>query len=669
MMRSVLDAPASLLQAASDGTPSLSKWETIGHADQEMVVALVVRNADLMTSNLGGLQGFGQCFPFPASYTLGEHGFAEGLLAAIPWVLTGEPILSYNFMLWIGYFLSGFSMFLLVRNFTGDARAGLLGGLFLQWVPGRIVDGGHPFLHAEFWLPLALLCLHRLFVTGRVRAAAGVAFFLGMQALGSFYLILGVIPVVLVYVPFLFWRHREHRWKALGLSLAAGSFVAVVGLWVLLPYLETREAWSVLGGRDSLLLPIEAFLPGQYSFPGWIFASLILLGIADRFRGPRSCDGEDPRLVMLLASGIILSCSTYGLRIPGTDIVVPSLLALLSGTVPGLDAVRALGVMSNILWVPLAWIAGYGARAVLENFSLRLQGALFVALALGVGAIRFWPPLAVANFGRPLAVESRNVRPSEEDIALVRSRRASALLHVPMTKRGPDLPTGTASAQLLLGSFSPSPTTSCYNSFASPFASQIGQLAQRLPRASSSEALSALGIDTVLFHRSEATVRHEQWFEDHFRESPEAAARVVSLGETETLSGYHLNGRLPTTSSSSVLHRGMAYEQLWKDPDSRTVSFWIRNRGREVYLEPEPRKLREGYIMWVDEAGAPVSRVPVMFLMPIALAPGERMALNIDVEPPPGDDVHLGYLSLRGGKWKGIALARVRRESESLPSD
>ena len=87
-----------------------------------------------------------------------------------------------------------------------------------------------------------------------------------------------------------------------------------------------------------------------------------------------------------------------------------------------------------------------------------------------------------------------------------------------------------------------------------------------------------------------------------------------------------------------------------------------------MYLEPEPRKLREGYIMWVDEAGAPVSRVPVMFLMPIALAPGERMALNIDVEPPPGDDVHLGYLSLRGGKWKGIALARVRRESESLPS-
>jgi hypothetical protein len=73
--------------------------------------------------------------------------------------------------------------------------------------------------------------------------------------------------------------------------------------------------------------------------------------------------------------------------------------------------------------------------------------------------------------------------------------------------------------------------------------------------------------------------------------------------------------------------------------------------------------------MWVDEAGAPISRVPVKFLMPIALGPGGRLGLEVAIEPPPGQNVHLGYLSLAGGKWKDIARARVRRENASLASD
>jgi hypothetical protein len=74
-------------------------------------------------------------------------------------------------------------------------------------------------------------------------------------------------------------------------------------------------------------------------------------------------------------------------------------------------------------------------------------------------------------------------------------------------------------------------------------------------------------------------------------------------------------------------------------------------------------------VRWVDEAGAPISRVPVKFLMPIALGPGGRLGLEVAIEPPPGQNVHLGYLSLAGGKWKDIARARVRRENASLASD
>ena len=97
LMREVLPAPGSLLQtfetAENDDT---TKWSRLATADQAMVVALVANNADALTSDPTALARGGQCFPLENSFTLGEHGCAEGILAAIPWLVTGDPVLTYN---------------------------------------------------------------------------------------------------------------------------------------------------------------------------------------------------------------------------------------------------------------------------------------------------------------------------------------------------------------------------------------------------------------------------------------------------------------------------------------------------------------------------------------------------------------------------------------------
>ena len=666
MLRAVALQPATLLQTKGDAQGGYTDWQLLGQADQEMVVSLVVRNADLISSDPGALRGLGQCFPFPASFTLGEHAFAEGLIAAVPWALTGEPILAYNFMLLVGYFLSGIGMFVLVRHFTGSPAAGFVSGLLLQWMPNRLLDGGHPFLHAEFWLPFALLFLHRLFVTGYVRAMLGVAFFLGLQALESFYLILGVVVVVGIYVPFLFWRHSAHRWKALGMALVAGGWVLLIGLFVLGPYLETRSLWPVLQGRDSLLLPIEALLPGRIMFPGWIFSALLLLGLVDRIRRRRSCDGEDPRIPMFCAALLILVCSTYGLRVPGTSIAVPSPLVLLAGIVPGLDAVRALGVMSNIAWVPMVFIAGYGALWVFEWVGPRRARWVLAGLATGIAVTRFVPEVASMTYGEDLIVAARDARPSEAEVSLIREAAPSVVLHLPMAVTGPVTPDGAASEQLLLGSFSPSPTTTCYNSFVSPYAAQVGQLSRHLPGIASIDALAAMGIDTVVLHKrgiqtSGWLQRFLEWFRKKSTESPEVRERIELLGETDRILVYRISGKTPTSSSQRMLSRGMAYEEPWRAGEDRTVRFWARNRGDLVYRDPGPPGYRQGSVLWVDEQGEAVRRDSVEFLMPLALAPGARLGLDVVIEPPPGDQVYLGYLSPANGPWKGFALARVRR--------
>ena len=661
LLREVLPAPESLLQTYQgvtddDGT----RWSRIASADQAMVVALVANNADSLTSNPASLAHGGQCFPMENSFTLGEHGFAEGILASLPWLATGDPVLTYNGLLLVGYFLSGFSMYLLATYFTGDPRAGVLAGLLLQLQPGRITDAGHPYLHAEFWLVFALLSLHRLFFRGQLRSAVGVAFFLGMLALESLYLILGTIPVVLLYVGFLFWRHRKYRWKALVACMAAGLWVVGVAFLVFGPYLETRSAWPVLGGRVALLPLFTVFHPGEPLFPGWIFLSLFTIAVMDRCRGPRRGHREDPRWVMTGAAVCLVWLGTNGVGIPGTGIYMPGLYPLAKGFIPGLDAIRAPGQLLNIVWVPLALLAAYGALALFSAMSNRLGWCVFVVLMLGIFGIRFVPSFAVLNFGRDMQMTARNVRPSPQDVALMHQLPPGAVLHLPMSASGPVTPGPFQAEQLLLGSFSPRATTTCYNSFETPYAGQIGQLAGALPGTSGVAALDSIGVDSVIFHRNRIP-KYEQWFRDKAATMDPVQPRLVLLGETESLLVYKLESSLEPAALPVVLDAGIGPVQVLAEKESNPIVFTVENRSEQVYRSGGPLGYADGVVQWLSHAGDRVAAEDVKFLLPLALGPGGRMSLDIDLEPPEAPGRYHGYLYLKGDPGRPIGLARIRR--------
>ena len=629
-------------------------WGLLGRTDQSMVLSVVMRNADLLLSDPAALRGWGPCFPFPQSFTLGEHAFGEGVLAMLPWAVTGDPILSYNFVLLITFFLPGFTMFVWARYFTGSAAAGFIAGMLFQLIPSRIFDGGHPFLHADYWFPLAMLALHRLFVTGRAGYAFLLAALLVLQSFASIYLLIGIFVILTVYGSFLLWRHPQYRARGLAASLSVVVVVTGFAVWLLNPYLTTREQWDLLAGRDAIFAPLQSFLPGDFGFPGWVFAGLVLIGLLDRGRGPILRAGEDPRLIMVVAIVILVLATFSGLPTMGGGTPFPPLLVWLSDIVPGLDAVRAPSIAGLMIWGPLALVAGYGARALLAKRGRLVEIAGFSVLVLGIAAFRFVPALASASFGPDVSeVEAWRARPAESNIALAQSFFRGAIAELPVGKASNPLTNFHEADRLLLNSYAPHPTTSCYNSFPSPYADQMSQLLKRLPRSSAVAALHALGVETLTVYPELFGPR--SW--DHFQAvwasdsvAPEDRKDLRLLGTSDTLQIYRLSaGGQEITADAGVLTPGDSEVQQVRDDSGVSVRFRVQNNSDQVYREDIPLGYREGFLTWQGGVPERRERSKVRFLMPVVLGPGVAISLAVRSDSPRGGPGTYGVSLVLGG--------------------
>ena len=99
---------------------------------------------------------------YPQGYLLayGETTVANTILALpLTWFLGEIP--TYNFLVWFSTILSGFSMFLLVRQVSGNPWAGLLAGVIYAFAPFRRLHLLHLNIISTQWLPLIFYFLER----------------------------------------------------------------------------------------------------------------------------------------------------------------------------------------------------------------------------------------------------------------------------------------------------------------------------------------------------------------------------------------------------------------------------------------------------------------------------------------------------------------------------
>ena len=420
-----------------------------------------------------------------------------------------SPVLVYNLLLLAGFALSGWSMCLVIRAWTGDWSAGIVSGTVFAFNAHLLSRIPHlQAQHVEF-LPAALFALDALLTKPSTRRAASLALWAVLQATTSVYLLASTLFALAAGMV-----SRPHDWignrflpfvRALAIATALAALALVP---LLLPYYHVNQdlgltrslsdagmyaaTWrDYLSTPSRLMFPLWSyrFFEGTALFPGAVGLALTAFALArgDAFR--------DRRARMCLAVGVAGVALSFGPKLPG--------YAVLYTVVPVLRAIRATARFGYLATLSVAALAGFGVVALRRATPPRVWPQLASALVIAAAAESFVAPLGLSPFDGIAPVYSH-----------LPADAATRVVEIPFY--------GASSSQfhasyMLNSTAHWRPIVNGYSGFQPPSFYQHAQVLQGFPDDASRALLRELGITHVFVHTTQvsketlAQINQERW--------------------------------------------------------------------------------------------------------------------------------------------------------------
>jgi len=332
-------------------------------------------------------------YPERHSLAFSEHMFVPSVMGA-PLVWAGaSPVLVYNLLIIAGLAFSGWSMYLLMRRWSGSDSAGIIAGLIYAFNAHVLTRFVHLQAHHVEFFPLVLYAFDRVLTERRRRDVLLLSFAFVLQALCSNYLLAFTTYALLVSTA-VRWRELGNRSLGLpaGRLLMAGIIAVVFLAPFLWPYYEvsrdqglvrrvsdvaqynaTWRDYLATGGRLHYAWWSRRFFEGRTAlFPGLTALGLAAVAVMSR-RMIR-----DARIRMTIAIGAVGLAFSLGTALPG--------YVFLHEHLPLLNGLRNVARWG---WLPLASVAilaGFGA-GILEKRIWR-YAPIALGLLVTVEAIR-----------------------------------------------------------------------------------------------------------------------------------------------------------------------------------------------------------------------------------------------------------------------------------------
>jgi len=171
-----------------------------------------------------------------------EHLFTLGILAAPIYFVSGNPILAYNILLFLGLVFSAFGCYLLIKELTGSRWGGLVGGLFFAFCPYKLSQLIHIHIIFSPFLPLMLLSLYRYLDRGGRKNLILFGLFFLAQSLASWhYLVYCSMAASLLWVWTAIFSRKKEEWSRLAGVVIAVLVVILLIVPFALPYLRANQ--------------------------------------------------------------------------------------------------------------------------------------------------------------------------------------------------------------------------------------------------------------------------------------------------------------------------------------------------------------------------------------------------------------------------------------------
>ncbi len=325
-----------------------------------------------------------------------EHMFVPAVMGA-PLLWSGvSPVTVYNLLIIAGFTLSGWSMYLLMRRWTGSEWAGIIAGLVYAFNAHTLTRLVHlQAQHVEFF-PLMLYALDRVIAdpstslrTGWRHSVLLAAAFV-LQSLCSNHLLVFMTYSLVVAVA-VRWRELDTR-KTSDLLIAGAISIVVLApfLW---PYYQVNREYGlartadvvtqynagwrdylVTGGRMHFAWWSHQLYEGRTAlFPGCIALTLAVIAIFSR--------RNSARIRMVVAIGILGVALSLGTSLPGYHLL-HELLPLLSG-------LRNVARWGWLALATIAMLAGFGVAALERSRWSWTRGAMIaIAVLVTIEALR-----------------------------------------------------------------------------------------------------------------------------------------------------------------------------------------------------------------------------------------------------------------------------------------
>lgn len=269
--------------------------------------------------------------PAPYALTLSETLLGLTPLTTPAQWLGATPLVAYNLLFILTPFFNGCAAYALARTLTGRGDAALVGGLAFMLAPYRAAQLPHVQTLATFYMPAALLALHRYWQTGGRRWL--VCLWVTTIANGlvsGYHLVYFTLPLGVALVWMAASCATWRRPAAVAITLAA-ALAAL--LPILLPYQSVHERWDLrrtIGEMQAFSADVASFtaaapalwlkplpklidIPEADVYPGLTTLVCLALGLAVWWRAPRTAPLPDPAWARVLRSLLLVVAAVAGL--------------------------------------------------------------------------------------------------------------------------------------------------------------------------------------------------------------------------------------------------------------------------------------------------------------------------------------------------------------------